>query len=139
MIDALVGKIRDAEKRTKDIETIAGVPRGGLVPAVSLAHRLDATYVDMETHEGGISLIVDDILDSGMTYRRLFGESGSDASAGYFVVLFIKRSQENRYKNVIYAERVDDDVWIVFPWENPLDTEVKKDISLYIKKIHAGS
>ena len=110
-------------------DLIVGVTRGGLVPAIMLSHKLNIPMVPLnvsfrtkeedfnnlviEDREAKNILLVDEINDSGKTFRKiieanpnlgirtacLFENMGSDWSCEYL------------------AETVKDGEWINFPWE----------------------
>ncbi len=134
LIEILARKLR--RKPQVRYGTIAGVPSGGLVPAVSLSHRLGGECVTADLGRQDVDIVVDDILDSGLTYRQVFGGKGHVKRAPvYFAVLCIKRSQLRRYSNTIHATVVEDDVWVVFPWEGKSGKRVRQDISAYLNKV----
>jgi uncharacterized protein len=131
LIDSLVRKLK---KKTRiKYRTISGISRGGLVPAVSISHRLGGSSVVMDFNKKDVDIVVDDILDSGMTYRRIFNHQKHKPAC--FAVLCIKKSQIGRYSNVIHAMAVEDNAWVVFPWENRAERLIRKDIKAYLKKI----
>lgn len=103
LLDVLQAKI---SRLDLDDPAIYGVPRGGLVPAVYLSHRLGiplATSLDRR----GDTLVVDDMLDTGSTYRKLSG------LATHYVVLLARES----LPKVVYG-RMHDGPWVEFPWES---------------------
>lgn len=102
LLDALQAKISGLELADP---AIYGVPRGGLVPAVYLSHRLGIPLASSPDRPGD-TLVVDDILDTGSTYRRLSG------AAAYYVVLLARKA----LPKVIYG-RIYDGPWVEFPWE----------------------
>jgi hypoxanthine phosphoribosyltransferase len=86
---------------------IHGVPRGGLVLAVCLSHRLALPL--LATPQPGC-LVVDDVYETGLTlapYRQL-----EDSQ----VVVWISKAEPQWWQAV---EVVESNEWIVFPWENP--------------------
>jgi hypoxanthine phosphoribosyltransferase len=111
---------------------VIGVSRGGLIPAVVLSHKLKipmgsistSSYTEYSKQNKKVDvwgltlplgvnsdqaksmefLIVDDIYDSGKTYRALV-----DYLKKYGIVNF-------RYISMIEKNRKDDS-WVVFPWE----------------------
>jgi hypothetical protein len=92
------------------LEAITGLPRGGLIPAVLLSHKLNLPYVsiadDCEKYDN--ILVVDDICDSGETlkqYHQLF----STATIHYKQLALVKPD--------FYYSLAPDDKWIVYPWE----------------------
>lgn len=136
LIDVLFLQLKRREKQFTVRPTIAGVPRGGFVPAVSLSHRLNWDYAGRFSSGSAPFVLVDDILDSGATYRKLFRAGKRRTGVpSLFAVLCIKKAQLGRYDDVLYARIVDDDVWIVFPWENQAATRVERDMKLYQEKL----
>jgi len=86
---------------------IHGVPRGGLVLAVALSHRLELPLL-AQPQPG--CLLVDDVYETGLTlapYRQLEGSR---------VVVWISKAEPLWWRAVEVVESSD---WIVFPWENP--------------------
>jgi hypoxanthine phosphoribosyltransferase len=86
---------------------IHGIPRGGLVLAVCLSHRLGLPL--LATPQRGC-LVVDDVYETGLTlapYRQLEGSQ---------VVVWISKAEPQWWQAV---EVVESSEWIVFPWENP--------------------
>ena len=88
-----------------NIDSIMGLPRGGLIPAVLISHKLDIPFV---IHPGKNTLVVDDINDTGETLSK--------APGAYWAVLHHKPT--SKFKPNFYAEEVGDE-WIVYPWERP--------------------
>lgn len=102
--DELAKKIKESNL---DIECIAGLPRGGLIPAVLLSHKLNIPlykhYVDKITDK---VLIVDDICDTGETLKRY------DMCPKATIHNKLSASTQPNF----YYELVDKE-WIVYPWE----------------------
>ena len=115
--------------QSKSIKMIIGISRGGLVPAVSLSHKLSIPMDSLvwQTRDGihkDVSklmrlqklykpeeiLFVDDICDSGRTIREI-REHFPNAS---FTTLIDKIPEEGL---VEYAPLRFGDEWIIFPWE----------------------
>ena len=86
---------------------IHGIPRGGLVLAVCLSHRLALPLLP-QPQPG--CLVVDDVYETGLTltpYRQLEGSR---------MVVWISKAEPQWWQAVEVVESSD---WIVFPWENP--------------------
>ena len=102
--------IRDlAEKILFEVplaDSIYGIPRGGLIPAVMLSHKTGLPLVDTI---GANTLIVDDMTDSGVTMDKMPGL--------YTAVLFHKPHTSVFTPNV-YAKLHEGEEWLVFPWED---------------------
>lgn len=109
-INKLVASIVNSEI---EITAVGGLPRGGLIPAVMLSHKLSIPFVsqaNIQTIDGNI-LIVDDICDSGKTLKRFKFEDNI-----YTATLHWKKSAE--YQPNYFWEIAYDNEWIVYPWEN---------------------
>ena len=100
-----------------NIDSVMGLPRGGLIPAVLISHELNLPFV---LHPGKNTLVVDDINDTGHTLSK--------APGAYWAVLHNKPT--SKFKDCIYAKEVGDQ-WIVYPWERE-DSEAIPD---YLKKV----
>ncbi len=119
-------------KQSGDYNKIVAISRGGLLPAGIISYELDirntaviniATYINgshlqMDKFSGcesaGIvdekTLIVDDLSDSGQTFRLLRQQFPS----AKFVTVYAKPAGEKEAD--IYARKLPDS-WIVFPWD----------------------
>jgi len=87
------------------IKTIRGLPRGGLIPAVLLSHKLN---IPMGNHPS-YGLIVDDICDSGVTLKPFMELSMLTATIHYKKSALVKPS--------FWYDVVEEENWIVYPWE----------------------
>ena len=85
---------------------IYGVPRGGLCLAVALSHKLNIQLIEKPLK---YSLIVDDILETGITLR-----SFKDIEGANFFVL-VSKKKPIWWNTVNLSDKKE---WIVFPWEN---------------------
>ena len=100
-------------KSQENIIAIYGLPRGGLIPAVLLSHKLGVKYVNewpliKDLYHPDNVLIVDDICDSGKTLK---GYNNYPTAT-----LHYKPSAVT--KPTFYSDIAEEDVWIVYPWEN---------------------
>ena len=100
----------------KQIKSITGIERGGLVPAVMISHKLSIPYVVKINKD---TLVIDDICDSGETLKNIV--------AGYTATLHYKKTAS--FTPDFYSKEVGDE-WIVYPWERT-DSETIQD---YLKK-----
>ena len=106
--------------RFNEFSGIYGVPRGGLCLAVALSHKLKIKLISEPLKN---SLIVDDVYETGLTLS-----SFKDIEGAMFFVLFSKIKPT--WWNTVFISRKSQ--WIVFPWENTLDS--KSDRKEYLKK-----
>ena len=117
-INRIIASINSSEIK---INAVGGLPRGGLIPAVMLSHRLGIPFVSqaqIQTTIGNI-LIVYDICDSGKTLKRFKFEENI-----YTATLHWKQSSE--YQPNYFWEIAYENEWIVYPWENK-DSQTKPD------------
>jgi len=88
------------------ISAICGIPRGGLVLAVALSHRLELPLLS-EPQPG--CLVVDDVFETGRTlapHRELEGST---------LLVWISKAEPLWWQAVEVDPSPE---WIVFPWEN---------------------
>lgn len=104
-IDTLSRKIRPRMRDLK-LDGIFGVPRGGLIVAVALSHKLKLPLLLLPTEN---SLVVDDISDTGKTLSRIKNKA---IATLYSTEWTITKPDFHVYN------KLDKDDWIVFPWEN---------------------
>jgi hypoxanthine phosphoribosyltransferase len=111
----------DIERQIKDsgekFEMIAGVTRGGLVPAVMLSHRLELPMMAITTEDAILpislakkTLIVDEIYDTGKTIKGLKQVN----PLTQFAVLYHNVGLDQLE---FYGKKMRLDNWLVFPWE----------------------
>ena len=122
---------------------IVGVSRGGLVPATIVARELDLRVVDTvciqsyrDQEQGALKvlkatgpevaavqgegwLVVDDLVDTGTTYRAV----RQLLPAAHFATVYAKPS--GRPLVDTFITEVSQDTWIIFPWDSepPLRAE----------------
>ena len=94
------------ECKTLKLSGIYGVPRGGLCLAVALSHKLNIQLIEKPLK---YSLIVDDVLETGITLR-----SFKDIEGANFFVL-VSKKKPIWWNTVNLSNKKE---WIVFPWEN---------------------
>lgn len=115
LIDELCEKIITEQP---NIDSVFGLKRGGLIPAVMVSHRLGLPWSDVMLPN---TLVVDDICDTGVTLKNCIG--------GYTAVLHYK-PHTSCYKPDIYAIIHEGNEFIYYPWERK-DSEPIQD---YLKK-----
>ena len=107
MVNNLVKQI-DPALIGKQIKSIYGVPRGGLVVAVMLSHRLNLPLTNKINSK---VLIVDDISDRGDTLTKL-----EEKEKVNFVATLITRTRSKFWPDFT-AKLTSDKDFYVFPWE----------------------
>lgn len=98
------------------IKSVAGIQRGGLIPAVMISHKLNIPFVSRINKD---TLVVDDICDTGETLQK--------SIAPYTATLHYKPTAV--FTPDFYAKETGTE-WIVYPWERS-DSEAIQD---YLKK-----
>jgi hypothetical protein len=88
-------------------DKIYGIPRGGLIPAVLLSHKMNIPLTNYMYSEN--TLIVDDICDTGKTMSEIYADNKT-------AVLHHKPHTSN-YTPAFYSCIWGTDDWIVYPWE----------------------
>ena len=121
LIDEAVTDIAFNIKNTnKDFKGVYGIPRGGLILAVMLSHKLDIPLIMSVDELDENSIIIDDIADTGKTLLD-FVEYES-----YVVTI---HEHEQSLIKPDYSVIDKGDKWIVYPWE----TEDSEEIQDYLK------
>lgn len=113
VIDIMLKQIKASDKQ---YEMVAGITRGGLIPAVILSHKLELPMMAI-TKDCMIpadvskqTLIVDEIYDTGTTIGLVKQRNpGAD-----FAVLYhnLNLPRLNYYGHIKQLDH-----WLVFPWE----------------------
>ena len=108
LLGVLTEKVKNYNSRTskQEITALYGIPRGGLLVAVCLSHRLNLPLVGAPSMN---TLIVDEICDTGQT---LIGRMAS----GHLVAVLDYKQKKSKVRPDFYA-RIIGDAWQVYPWE----------------------
>lgn len=101
--------IKDLAERipfeTPLVDSIYGIPRGGLIPAVMLSHK---TGLPLVQTIGKDTLVVDDICDSGVTLSKMPGQ---------FTLVLHHKPHTSCFTPNIYGKVHEGEEWLVYPWE----------------------
>jgi hypoxanthine phosphoribosyltransferase len=108
LVDRLIQQIIESGEQ---IDSICGLPRGGLIPAVMLSHKLNLPLVEIENISKK-TLIVDDICDSGETFVKLYDEF----PYSIYACLHFK-PHTSKFMPELWAASFESDSWVVYPWE----------------------
>ena len=95
------------------IKNIYGIPRGGMVLAVSLSHKLGLPVITDEEDISTETLVCDEISDSGKTMRDFLKRHEGCYTASLFVDYYT-----GYYPNAYAATKRAE--WLEFPWETEL-------------------
>ena len=93
-------------------DSIHGLPRGGLIPAVIISHQLDMPYIDTINKN---TLVIDDICDTGKTLNE---------SPGWMHAVLHYKPTAN-FTPICWGKEIGKE-WIVYPWERE-DSETIQD------------
>ena len=100
------------------IDSVMGLPRGGLIPAVMVSHRLGLPLVTLpEPH----TLVIDDIADSGVTLTN---------APGIYTAVLHYKPHTSVFKPDLYSVEYKGDDFLQYPWE----TDESEPIADYLKK-----
>lgn len=100
--------------KINEISGVYGLPRGGLVFAVMLSHRLNVPLLSAPSER---CLIVDDICDSGeslLHYKK--NSSGEDIGQYIIATMYYKENINHIQPDIYYKTKGD--AWVIFPWEH---------------------
>ena len=102
LVDSLCNKIRFDQP---NIDSIHGIPRGGLIPAVMVSHKLNLPYVNVV---GPNTLVIDDICDSGVTLEK---------APGVWTAVLHYKPHTSSFQPSMWANIHEGDEWVIYPWE----------------------
>jgi hypoxanthine phosphoribosyltransferase len=112
----LVQMMEDIGKLEKELKflnfnfkNIYGVPRGGLIIAVVLSHRLKLPLILSANKISDETLIVDDISDTGKTLKKIAKKNS--------IVATLWTTPHTKFKPNYYVNVLKKDEWVVFPFE----------------------
>ena len=106
-ISELVDKL--CEKITLEIpniDSVHGLKRGGMTPAVMVSHKLGLPYSDVILPN---TLVIDDICDSGVTLKN---------GVGVNTAVLIHKPHTSCFTPNVWSYTHEGDEWVLFPWEN---------------------
>ena len=98
-----------------ELEFVAGIPRGGLIPAVMMSHAFGIKYISYSSAKllpqelRKKTLVVDDISDTGVTMK--------EAQDLDFLTAALSLRSGTKTVPMFVGQQVNNDSWLVFPWE----------------------
>ena len=138
--------IDEFQLHKKEYDVIVGIGRGGLVPAIIFSHQLGVPLVPVlwqtrdvtdkredltaqavlfgavaRMEDGQRILVVDDIADTGVTLSQVADfldktQYGLNKNIEIDTATVYAKPQ-SKFKPTYVAEELDDNEWVVFPWE----------------------
>jgi hypoxanthine phosphoribosyltransferase len=122
-VDAQINTIGD-KLDGYDLEFVAGIPRGGLIPAVMMSHAFGIKYISYSSAKmlpldlRKKTIVLDDISDTGVTLAEA-------DKLKFITACLCLRTGTKTVPNFV-GTCISDDRWLVFPWEK-LDSIPKQD------------
>lgn len=112
-VKTLAKKIKSTNIRFDKILTVS---RGGLIPARLLADQFNVKNILVDKNKiPSKTLFVDDIYDSGKTFRKIIAQVEFPDN---FIYATLMARRKTRYpKQLVYARKTRGMEYIVFPWE----------------------
>ena len=112
--------IKKLSKRILELDrtfsSISTVSRGGLIPSRLIADVLDIKKIHVDQNKiSSDSLFVDDIFDSGKTFKNIF--LNVDGNSKFIFATLYARRGTTYPEQLIYGEKTLDDSYVVFPWD----------------------
>ena len=109
--------IQNLEKKDNiNFHSVSTISRGGLVPARIIADILGIDEILVDKNQIPIdSIFVDDIYDSGNTFKKIISKAENPKSLVY-ATLFARRGKQFP-KQLIFATQTKGSEYVVFPWE----------------------
>lgn len=107
-VDALEKDVED-----KEFVGVYGIPRGGLVLAVLISHKLSIPLLNAPCEN---CIIVDDICDTGESLLHYVNNSSGSHKPSYYIATMVKKENSlGIIPDFSLFEKGDN--WVVFPWE----------------------
>ena len=101
---------------SREFSSISTISRGGMVPARLLADLLDLETILVDQKKiSSDSIFIDDIYDSGNTFKKIINKVDYPSNFVY-VTLFARRGKKYP-KQLIYARKTSNNLYIVYPWD----------------------
>ena len=112
-------------KKGNEFNSISTISRGGLVLSRLMADRLDIHEILVDKNKiPSDSLFVDDIYDSGDTFKKILSKVENPDSLVY-ATLYARKGK--RYpKQLVYAKQTRGNEYIVYPWDRFEHKRMKK-------------
>lgn len=98
-----------------NISGVYGLPRGGLILAVMLSHKM---HIPMLMAPCKDCIIIDDICDSGESLIHYVNNSSGNEIFKYHIATMFYKPNKLNIKPEYYEYYKKDEDWIVFPWES---------------------
>jgi len=110
---------------SREFSSISTISRGGLVPARLLADYLGIDTILVNPKKIALdSIFIDDIFDSGNTFKKIINKVESPSDFVY-LTLFARRGKKYP-KQLIFAKKTSSNNYVIFPWDKLEYKRLKK-------------
>ncbi len=116
LVDTLCEKIIT---EIPNIDSVFGIARGGLIPAVMISHQLGLPWSNVMLPN---TLVIDDIVDTGHTLKN---------TVGCYTAALHYKPHTSCFKPNIYAKLHEGDEWIIYPWEKKDSKPIQDYLKIY--------
>ena len=125
-IDSLAKSLSDKiNSLDQEFNSVSTITRGGLVPARLVADRLGINKILVDEKKiPSDSLFVDDIYDSGDTFKKILSRVEDPKRLVY--ATFYARKGKKYPKQLIYIQKTRGSEYVVFPWDKFEHKRMKK-------------
>ncbi|MHB8603168.1 MAG: phosphoribosyltransferase [Nitrosotalea sp.] len=104
------------KKTSFEFDAISTISRGGLIPARLVADNFDIKKILVDGKKiSGRTLFVDDIYDSGDTFKKIFQIVADPRNFLYATLM--ARTGVLYPKQLVYAKKTLGSEYVVFPWD----------------------
>lgn len=111
-IQKYIGWIADKYSNINNISGVYGLPRGGLIFAVLLSHKMDIPLLQAPIEN---CIIIDDICDTGESLLHYYKNSSSLDKPKYHITTM--HYKKNNLVEPEYWYDKKENEWIIYPWE----------------------
>lgn len=95
-----------------EITGVYGIPRGGLILAVMLSHKMNIPLLQAPYDN---CIIIDDISDSGESLLHYANNSSGNSKLNYHITtMYFKKGSLVKPEYYLFEK---ENKWIVYPWE----------------------
>jgi hypoxanthine phosphoribosyltransferase len=126
-VQSQVTALADVVRRVAGDREMAlyGVPRGGLVFALMLAHELgvDGRFAVQSTDQftvrpagAQVAIVIDDVCETGATFKKMRQRLGKSLGIPVCMVAVVEKQRAEMEPDASVVRMVDS-VWVQFPWE----------------------
>lgn len=111
-IECVADKYESYFTNTNNIPGVYGLPRGGLIFAVLLSHKMNIPLLQAPIEN---CIIIDDICDTGESLLHYYKNSSSLNKPKYHITTMYYKKNNLVEPEYWFEEKKNE--WIVYPWE----------------------